>query len=114
MKHMEELKEMLTDELDDIVAKGKVTAGDLDAIDKLTHSIKSIETIMAMHDYSHDYMRDGSYEVRRDDMGRYSRGYSRGYSYGKGDMMDELHRLMNDADTEKEREAIRRCIDQMR
>ena len=104
MKHMEELKEMLTDELEDITAKGKVTAGDLDAIDKLTHSIKSIETILAMHGYSHDDY------AKRDMMGRYSRGYS----YGKEDMMGELHRLMNEAETEKEREAIRRCIDQMR
>lgn len=132
MKGMEELKEMLCDELDEITEKGKITAGDLDAIDKLTHSIKSLETIMAMSEYSNDggSYDGGSYAQRRDSMGRYSRdnysrgrnsrgysrrGYSRdGYSYGKEDMIEELEGLMDSAESEKEREAIRRCIDQMR
>lgn len=131
MKHMEDLKEMLCDELDEIAEKGKVNAGDLDAIDKLTHSIKSIETIMAMGEYSNDYMSAGRSYANRDSDGRYSRnsyarnggnsrgysrrgGYSRnGYSYGRDEMVEELRELMEDAETEKEREAIRRCIEQM-
>lgn len=129
MKRMEELKEMLCDELDDIAAKGTISAGDLDAIDKLTHSIKSIETIMAMKGYSNDYMNGRSY-ANRDGDGRYSRnsyarnggnsrgysrrGYSRNdYSYGRDEMVEELRELMEDAETEKEREAIRHCIEQM-
>ena len=131
MKHMEDLKEMLCDELDEIAEKGKVTAGDLDAIDKLTHSIKSIETIIAMGEYSNDYM-NGSYQ-NRDAMGRYSRnsyarggnrggnsrgysrrGYSRdGYSYGREEIMAELEELMEDAESEKEKRAIRMAIEQM-
>ena len=110
MKGMEKLKEMLCEELEDITAKGSISAGDLDAIDKLTHSIKSIETIMAMGEYSNDYMDGKSYARRRDSMGRYSRGHS----YGRDDMMDTLHGLMDDAETERERDAIRRCIDQMK
>lgn len=122
MKHMEELKEMLCDELDEITSKGQISAGDLDAIDKLTHSIKSIETIMAMGEYSHDdmsynsYARDGR---TRDGMGRYSRrGYSRrnyrdGYSYGKEGIREELEDLMNEAGTEREKQAIRMAIEQM-
>lgn len=118
MKGMEELKEMLCDELEDITSKGQISAGDLDAIDKLTHSIKSIETIMAMGEYSNDYMGDGSYAQRRDSMGRYSRGrgysrrgYSRnGYSYG---IKDELKDLMEDAHDEREREAIRMALERM-
>lgn len=126
MKHMEELKEMLCDELEEITSKGQISAGDLDAIDKLTHSIKSIETIMAMGEYSHDgsyegssynsYARDGR---MRDSMGRYSRrGYSRrnyrdGYSYGKEGIREELEDLMNEAGTEREKQAIRMAIEQM-
>lgn len=48
MHKMEELKEMLCEELDKITKKGELSAGSLDVIDKLTHSIKSIATIIAM------------------------------------------------------------------
>ena len=124
MKHMEELKDMLCDELEDITAQGKINAGDLDAIDKLTHSIKSIDTIMAMDEYSNDdgYMMGRNSYARGDGRGgaRGGRGYSRrgysrnGYSYGKEEMIGELQDLMEDAETDQEREAIRRCISQMR
>lgn len=128
MEKMEELKEMLCEELDDITKKGQLTAGDLDTVDKLTHSIKSLETIMAMNGYSNDgsyesydmmydgrsnarngRMNRGSYARNRDARGRYSR---RGYS--RDGMMEELEDLMNEASTEQEKEAIRRCIEQMR
>ena len=64
---MEELKEMLCDELEKIAKKGELTAGSLETIDKLAHSIKSLATIMAMDEYSED---DGNY----DDGGSYARG----------------------------------------
>lgn len=128
MKRMEELKDMLCDELEDITAQGKINAGDLDAIDKLTHSIKSIDTIMAMDEYSNDdgYMMSRNSYARGDGRGgarggnRGGRGYSRrgysrnGYSYGKEEMIGELQDLMEAAETDQEREAIRRCIGQMR
>lgn len=44
----EVLKEMLCEELSAIADSGEMTVGDLEVIDKLTHSIKSIVTIMAM------------------------------------------------------------------
>lgn len=69
---MHKLRDMLEKELYAITDKGELSAGSLDIIDKLTHSIKSIDTIMAM---------EGSYSYgrKRDSMGRYSRddGYSR-------------------------------------
>lgn len=122
MKYMEDLEDMLCDELKEIVSKGKITAGDLDNIDKLTHSIKSIETVMAMDDYSNDYPTPNmsyGYSRNRDSMGRYSRNngnYSRRYegnSYGKEGMLDELQDMMASAGSEKEREAIRHCINQI-
>ena len=77
MEYMHELKEMLCEELEKIAREGELTAGSLDTVDKLTHSIKSIATIMAMEDsgYSRDYVdkyRGASYAQRRDSMGRYS------------------------------------------
>lgn len=61
------------------ILKTKVLNGTLflkTILDKLTHSIKSIDTIMAMGDYSQDsgnsYRR--SYRRGRDSMGRYTEG----------------------------------------
>lgn len=94
-KYMQELEHMLCDELDKIAERGELTAGTLDTVQKLTHSIKSLKTIEAMDDYSND-------DYRRDSMGRYSRndgnsyrGYSRrGYSRDdKHQMMEQLEEL---------------------
>ena len=87
MHKMEELKEMLCEELDKITKKGELSAGSLDAMDKLTHSIKSIATIMAMEEAEGGYSENGGYSgargrgrnARRDSMGRYS---SEGGPYG--------------------------------
>lgn len=87
MHKMEELKEMLCEELDKITKKGELSAGSLDAVDKLTHSIKSIATIMAMEEAEGGYSENGGYSgargrgrnARRDSMGRYS---SEGGPYG--------------------------------
>ena len=76
-----DLKKMLCKELDMIVQenRGELSKGDLDTIDKLTHSIKSLVTIMAMEDSGYSY--DGGYSGarRRDTMGRYA-DYDDGYS----------------------------------
>ena len=50
MHKMEELRDMLCDELDEVMKKGELSAGSLDVVDKLTHSIKSIDTILAMEE----------------------------------------------------------------
>ena len=58
-KYMQELEHMLCDELDKIAERGELTAGTLDTVQKLTHSIQSLKTIEAMDDYSNDdYRRD--------------------------------------------------------
>lgn len=87
MQKMEELREMLCAELEKITKKGELSAGSLDVIDKLTHSIKSIDTIMAMEDagYSNEsgysYARGRGRNARRDSMGRYSNRYDDNMSY---------------------------------
>ena len=102
MAKLEELKEMLCEELDKITKKGELSAGSLDVIDKLTHSIKSIDTIMAMgedgYSSAYSYARGRGRNARRDSMGRYSRESEGGNSYARGrsgrysydDAMDEL------------------------
>lgn len=141
MKKMEELKEMLCEELEKITKKGELSAGSLDVIDKLTHSIKSIDTIMAMEDagysneYSYNYSREDRYMMdggdrgnsnargrKRDSMGRYSRDNSYRGSYNRGgysreDEMEslkmDLHEMLEDAKSEDQRRMIRNWIKQV-
>lgn len=107
IEDLEDLCEKVTEEISDINKKieqngGKMSSGDLEVIDKLTHALKSIKTTIAMAEYDDDYSRaeggsagggsmggssnrDGrsgargrGRNARRDSMGRYSRrGYSR-------------------------------------
>lgn len=90
MHKMEDLKMMLEKELENVCKKGEIkTMADLELIDKLTHSLKSVATIMAMEGQSEAGSYEGSYDggsyargrgrnANRDSMGRYS---SRGGSY---------------------------------
>jgi len=92
-----DVKEMLHDELAEIVEKGELSAGSLETIDKLLNSIKNSCKIIMYEEYSEDgYSNDGGYSnargrgrnARRDSMGRYARedGYSNegGYSNRRG------------------------------
>ena len=100
MHKLIELREMLMDELEQITDRGQITEGSLGIVDKLTHSIKSIDTIIAMESESREsrdgysgrrYRDGGSRESRdgysgrryRDGGSRESRdGYSAGYDDG--------------------------------
>lgn len=133
MDYMHELKEKLCDELEEIANKGELGAGDLEIIHKLTDTIKNLDKIGMLEDgYSQAgdweiegraYNRGSSYARRkRDSMGRYSRD-SRAMRYrddrmysrdeAKDDMMEQMEALMAQAGSEKEREAIRRCMSQL-
>ena len=130
MEYMYELKEKLCDELDEIARKGELGAGDLEIVHKLTDTIKNLDKIEMLEDGGYSqagdweiegraYNRGNSYARRkRDSMGRYSRdgrmmrgGYSR--HDAKEAMMDQMEDLMAQAGSEKEREAIRRCMNQL-
>ena len=120
-------------------AGGKLSAGDVDYIDKLTHTLKSIKATVAMMEDEDGYSnRGGSYRMypmyggsyrngnggsnrggsyargrmnaRRDSMGRYSR--EAGYSRDDG-MVDELRDLMEDAPNEAVKRDIQKLIDKM-
>lgn len=73
MHKMEMLRDRLCDELDELSNVEKISTTSLDAIDKLTHSIKSIDTILAMQ--QHGYSQGWNLTKVPD--------YDR-YSYGKG------------------------------
>lgn len=96
MHEMYELKEMLCDELAKITKKGELSAGSLDAVDKLTHSIKSIETIIAMDENSEE---GGSYEggsYARGGRGGNRGGGNRGRSNARGRSRDSMGRYSGD------------------
>lgn len=149
---MHKIKEMLMKELYEYEEKakkmngGKLSAGDLETIHKLTDTVKNIDKIEMLEDeegYSEDghYMGEGriygtSYargrgrNAKRDSMGRYSREggmyHDGGSSYARGGMRDgrmsysrdsakehmieKMEDMMEDAESPKEREAIRQCI----
>lgn len=130
MEYMHELKEKLCDELEEIARKGELGAGDLEIVHKLTDTIKNLDKIEMLEDGGYSqagdweiegraYNRGNSYARRkRDSMGRYSRegrGGRGGYSRhdAKEAMMDQMEDLMAQAGSEKEREAIRRCMNQL-
>ena len=106
-----ELKEMLCRELEEITRKGELTAGSLDTVDKLTHAIKSISTIIAMEEADgesemYPYWGGRAYQggggrsnQRRDSRGRYSRENRGGYSRddSRDSMIHELREIMQDA-----------------
>lgn len=125
MHELHELKDMLCEELEEY-GKKELTAGSLDVIDKLTHTIKNLDKIIEKHEeeeYSGRYypMYEGSYNyrggsyadnrgrgsnARRDTMGRYaSRGYSR-----DAEMIAELRELMNEAPDDKTRMEFQKFI----
>lgn len=135
MEYMHELKEKLCDELEEIARKGEFSAGDLEAVHKLTDTIKNLDKIEMLEDGGYSqagdweiegraYNRGNSYARRkRDSMGRYSRdgrmmrgGYRDGRMYSraeaKDEIMEKIEDMMDDADP-KEKEILRRAMDQL-
>lgn len=134
-KDMEMACELLHEQLGDLVRKVKnngMSTGDLEKLDKLTHSLKSVKGTMQMekaeeegysgmypymgygrgsYDRGGNYNDGGSYArgQRRDSMGRYSseNGYSR------SDLTDKLRELMSMATDEQARKKIHRLIEDM-
>lgn len=119
---MEDLRRLLCDELDEIARKGELGAGDLDIAHKLTDTIKNIDKIEMLEDGA-DYSQMGEWEA--DMRGVYGRGASNAssrrhlvrahYSRGEGadELREQLRELMRDARDDRQREAIRRCMDEL-
>lgn len=126
MKAMYELRDMLCKELDELVRKGELGAGDLEIAHKLTDTIKNLDKIERLEDddgYSSRYSRDGNWEA--DMRGTYGRGSSyarRGSHYVRGHysrtdgmerMREQLDRMMGDTDDERVKDALRRAVSMM-
>jgi hypothetical protein len=114
-------------------AGGKLSAGDLEVVDKLTHAIKSVKTTIAMieaeGDYSRDYdgmggnmnrrsmesrtmrgmsnARGRTGNVRRDSMGRYSRAEA------EDAMMDALEDYMETVTDPNKKREVERFMEKM-
>lgn len=128
MEDLLKLKDTLCDELKEYSRKGKMSAGDLEVVDKLTHTIKNLDKIIEEYDgeYSGEYMdgvmphysRARGRGARRDSRGRYASrrdGYSREYrdGYSGHDMIGELKELMEDAPDERTRMEFDKFIRKM-
>lgn len=121
MHELYELKEMLMKELEEYGSKGELTAGSLEIVDKLTHTIKNLCKIIEESEESEGYSsryypmygsyNDGgsyrrggrSYAQRRDSMGRYSRD----------GLADKLRGLMDEAPDDRTRMEIQRLVEKM-
>ena len=137
MKALYELKDKLQDELDEIARKPEMSAGDLETVHKLTDAIKNIDKICALEEdggYSEagdwegrgSYNRGSSYANRGKHYvrGHYSRDgysnrgdYSRDGGYSRHDakeaMIEQAREMMENATTDREREAIRRFMSEL-
>lgn len=114
MHELYELKEKLCRELEEY-GKKDLSAGGLEVVDKLAHTVKNLDKIIENYEESEysgnmgdSYARGGSYRydggmsyargrgsrAKRDSMGRYSS--ERGYSRDAADMTAELQEMMDD------------------
>lgn len=111
MDKMTELYDILCDELEKITEKGELTAGSLDAVDKIIDIMKDMEDMgysgnmmgRSYDDRMYDRSYRGSYAQRRDSMGRYSRD----------EFKDRLEDVMRSAPNEKTRKELERLMMKM-
>ena len=134
MEELMKLKDTLCEELEEYSKKSKMSAGDLEVVDKLTHTIKNLDKIIENYDdysgemrgdYSnrrYSMARDGrgrGSNARRDSRGRYSSRYARenvrNYmdDYSGHDMVMELREMMEDAPDERTRMEFEKFIRKM-
>jgi hypothetical protein len=132
----ENLKDTLCEELEKYDRRGEMSAGELEAVHKLTDTIKNLYKMdmfeggdsyadydddMSSRRYVRGYYRSresrDSYGDSRDsygggsyNRGSYGRGRRGGYSYAE--TVDQLKELMQGAD-EKEKMAIKKAIQQI-
>lgn len=133
MKDLENLCDSLSEQLSDMSRKAKngMSSGDLDTIEKLTHSLASVKKIMKIMkeddgEYSGWYPMGGAYADGRDgsyNRGSYARGrgqrrdgmgrYSGEYGYSRNDLADKMRELMRDAPDDRTRQEIQRMVEKL-
>lgn len=126
MHNIYKLKDMLIEELNEIGEKGEMSAGTLETVDKLAHSIKNLCKVIDECDEEYSSrggMYGGSYEGSHE--GSYARGrggrrranqygsYARGYSRAGEDMISRIQELMDEAPNDSIRQDLQRLADKM-
>ncbi len=122
LKELRELKETIAHEIAEANQEirksgGDLNTGDIEMIDKLTHSMKSLITACAMLEAEEDGY-SGDYYARDDGARRGGRtgysgtymGYNRKYSRGV-EWNDRLRQMMDEAPDEQTRMDIKRMMD---
>ena len=107
-------------------AGGELSAGDLEYLDKLTHTMKSLKTTIAMIEADDDgysgnyggryYYENGGRSNARGGRGgnSYARGRSRGRYSRDDDFVSEVEELMEKAPDEHTRRKFERFISEMK
>ena len=132
MREYSEVREILCDLLSDSIKDGKIAIGDVEIIKNMLSGIeKTYKIEMFEEDGSYSqaadmdspssYARGSSYANRGKHYvrGHYSRdgGYSRARGYSRSEakdsMMEQLGAMMEDASNDREREAIRMCMEHL-
>ena len=145
IKELGEMKETIANEIAEANQRirqsgGDLNAGDVEIIDKLAHSMKSLVSTCAMLEAEEDgYSGRGSYNYRegrayagrenrngygyggnygnyaRENRGRYSRENREGRDggYSRDGMMEHFRMMMDEAPDEQTRMEIKRMMDQM-
>lgn len=121
MKVLYDLRDMLHDCLEEITEKGSLGAGELDAVDKLTHSIKSIDAILRYEGKGDEYaecrggrrIRGTSYKGRRRKHDNNPTGINQYSREGDKEHLVRKMEEMLDMATPEEQQIIRKCIDEL-
>ena len=111
---MDELKEMLYCELDEMTKSGQLSMGSIKTIGEILDAIKDIETIDAMSQggYSGEYANEGGNSMRG---GYYRDGYARegsyeGNSYRKRNRYGQFSRYSREGESEQLVEKIEKLM----
>lgn len=131
IRELQEMKDTIANEIAEANTKirqsgGDMNTADVEIIDKLTHTMKSLATTIAMLEategeggYSGRYEPMGPYYTGRDrgtgysgNYGGYSRKDSR-YSRSNSSMMEHLHQMMDEAQDEPTRMEIKKLMDKL-
>lgn len=102
MRVLMDLKDLLEDEINKIVMKDDITPTELDRLDKAVDIIKDIETIWTMKDYSYD---EGDWYYDFENRGGKKKHMS------KKKIHEALKEMMNETDSDREREMIQQLLD---
>ena len=136
MDAMHEICEKFKDELEEFARQNKFTVEDINIIDKITHTIKSIQTVKAMEDHGYSYRtygtsyRGGSYgdeweSERGERGGSYRDGrdtgrrmdYNRGGRYSRDESRDKLmgyaEKIMTHTDDDGVKRAAKMLMDEL-